>query len=203
MAGDNDQIRTATREDVTDVARILGQGFSDDPVMAWVLADVSTAEERGEVLEAMFAFISREATIDFGATHLLGDGCAMWTPPDPPEWPADRVSAFLTSMAAVASADALGRLGAMEEVMGEHHPKEPHWYLGAVACLPESRGAGVGGRLLDHALSDIDAAGLPAYLESSNRRNLSLYERKGFEVTGVVHLPDEGPPLTLMWRPAR
>jgi ribosomal protein S18 acetylase RimI-like enzyme len=41
----------------------------------------------------------------------------------------------------------------------------------------------------------------PAYLESSNERNVPLYERLGFEVRERYVLPS-GPPVWLMWRPA-
>lgn len=196
-----DDITTAGQHDVERVAAIMGQGFSDDPVMTWVLSDTDD-DGRVVALTSMFAFIAREVVIDFGATHLLGDGCAMWTPPDPPEWPPDRGERFLAEMGAVASDEALARLGHVEGTMEQHRPPEPHWYLGAVACTPASRGQGIGGALLDHGLLAIDEAGMPAYLESSNPRNRSLYERKGFEVTGVADLPG-GPSLTMMWRRAR
>jgi ribosomal protein S18 acetylase RimI-like enzyme len=42
---------------------------------------------------------------------------------------------------------------------------------------------------------------MPCYLESSNPRNVPLYERHGFEVTAEHWLPD-GPVMTYMWRPA-
>lgn len=198
------EIRTAGEADAADVGRILGGGFSDDPVMGWVLAEFADdVEARRTALVAMFGFIAREAGIGLGATDLLGNGCAFWTPPGSPEWPAERVEGFATTMRGVASDAALHRLGHMEAIMGANHPSEPHWYLGAIACLPESRGAGLGGMLLDRGLARVDAEHLPAYLESSNPRNVSLYERKGFATTDVVDLPDGGPPLTLMWRPAR
>lgn len=42
----------------------------------------------------------------------------------------------------------------------------------------------------------------PAYLESTNPRNVSLYERHGFAVTGSIDLPG-GPSLSAMWRDPR
>jgi ribosomal protein S18 acetylase RimI-like enzyme len=43
---------------------------------------------------------------------------------------------------------------------------------------------------------------MPAYLESSNPRNMSLYRRHGFEQVGELPLPD-GPALYPMWRTPR
>jgi len=51
-------------------------------------------------------------------------------------------------------------------------------------------------------LSGIDDAGLPAYLESSNPRNVPLYARYGFETIQEIRL-GEGPVLNLMWRDPR
>ncbi len=51
-------------------------------------------------------------------------------------------------------------------------------------------------------LAECDASGQCAYLESSNERNVPLYMRHGFVVTGEVttHL---GPKAWLMWREPR
>ncbi len=41
---------------------------------------------------------------------------------------------------------------------------------------------------------------MPAYLESSNERNLPLYERNGFRVTGNLRALSHGPTIWRMWR---
>jgi hypothetical protein len=51
-------------------------------------------------------------------------------------------------------------------------------------------------------LAAIDAAHLPAYLESSKESNIPVYASYGFEVTGALTLPG-GPTLYPMWRDAR
>ena len=66
---------------------------------------------------------------------------------------------------------------------------------------PEHQGKGLGTALLRPGLEHADALRLPAYLESSNERNVPLYERHGFAVIAEHVLPD-GPTLWLMWRPA-
>jgi len=47
----------------------------------------------------------------------------------------------------------------------------------------------------------VDADRLPAYLESTNPRNRTLYERHGFEVVEELSVPG-GPVLMAMWRPS-
>ena len=85
----------------------------------------------------------------------------------------------------------------------KHHPTEPHWYLEAIGCVPEARGQGVGGTLLEPVLARCDAEGLPAYLESSNPRNISFYERHGFATRPLFPLPPGCPVITPMWRDPR
>jgi hypothetical protein len=55
---------------------------------------------------------------------------------------------------------------------------------------------------MEHALRRCDREGLPAYLESSNPRNIPLYQRHGFEVLGTIQL-DASPPITPMLRAPR
>jgi ribosomal protein S18 acetylase RimI-like enzyme len=69
----------------------------------------------------------------------------------------------------------------VSERMARHHPSEPHWYLPLIGVVPAHRGKGVGDALMRHALAACDRDGLPAYLESTNPRNITLYERHGFE----------------------
>ena len=52
-------------------------------------------------------------------------------------------------------------------------------------------------------LDRCDAEGMPAYLESSNVRNVPFYGRHGFEVTGEIDLGKGAPTVTAMWRNPR
>jgi ribosomal protein S18 acetylase RimI-like enzyme len=70
--------------------------------------------------------------------------------------------------------------------MDKYHPKESHWYLPLIGVDPSHQGKGVGSALMKHALAACDRDGIIAYLESSNPRNVSLYERHGFEVIGEI-----------------
>lgn len=88
--------------------------------------------------------------------------------------------------------------------MDSRHPKgPPHWYLAVMGVAPEWQGKGLGTALMRPGLDQIDAASLPAYLESSTPRSRALYERNAFEVTGELNLPRGGPPVWLMWRNPR
>ena len=72
-----------------------------------------------------------------------------------------------------------------------------------MGVAPEWQGKGLGTALMQPGLDEIDAASLPAYLESSTPRSRALYGRNGFEVTGELEPAAGGPPLWLMWRDPR
>ena len=88
------------------------------------------------------------------------------------------------------------------EEFEEYHPKEACWYLPLIAVDPAHQGSGIGSELMKAAMSRIDEDNLPGYLESSNPRNVSLYERYGFEVIGQIKIGD-APLIQPMYRKAR
>ena len=61
---------------------------------------------------------------------------------------------------------------------------------------------GLGSALLKSSLEKIDLLHEPAYLESSNPRNMSLYERNGFQTVKKFQFGG-GPPIHTMYREAR
>lgn len=132
-----------------------------------------------------------------------GDGVAMWAPPGRWETPLkDIVSNAVPFIGALRlrTLHSLVTLGAVEGA----HPKEPpHWYLGYLGTLPARQGQGLGSELLSDMLARADREELPAYLESSNPRNLTLYRRHGFEVVEELHPPLGCPPVYRLWRDAR
>jgi GNAT superfamily N-acetyltransferase len=192
------EVRIAGPEDAAEVGRVLADGFAEDPVMGWVFNE----PDRGRKLKVFFGFVAREALVPLGATYVLPGACASWTPPGTPEWSEDRSQRFNQSMSRACTAADMERLGILGAGMEEHHPAGELWYLGSIATVAEARGRGLGSALLHASLQPVDADGLPAYLESTNPRNTTLYERHGFRATGTVELPG-GPPLTTMWREPR
>jgi GNAT superfamily N-acetyltransferase len=76
----------------------------------------------------------------------------------------------------------------------------PHWYLMILAVRPDKQGQGLGKKLLEHGLKRVDGDRLPAYLETSNKRNLPLYERFGFKVVHSGEFAKGGSPFWGMLR---
>ena len=84
-------------------------------------------------------------------------------------------------------------------IRDSYHPKEPHWYLPLIGVEAIHQGHGYGSALMEHALVPCDQDQTLAYLESSNPRNISLYQRHGFEILGTIQV-GTSPPLFPMVR---
>jgi ribosomal protein S18 acetylase RimI-like enzyme len=91
---------------------------------------------------------------------------------------------------------------AVFDAMGSYHPHEPHWYLSLIGVDPPQQGKGYGAALMAHALLQCDRDKQLAYLESTNPKNISLYQRHGFEILGTIQV-GTSPPLFPMLRTPR
>jgi len=183
------------------LASIAAAGFYDDPVMSWVFPEAST---RLEQLRFAFGGLVRDFLPDRGPVHLLDDACAtFWRQPyfsdDRAERTGDGDAGGGEMPDVPFTADVLERFAILDSTMAAAHPHDPHWYLNVISTLPERQGTGLGARAIRAVLEVCDAEGIPAYLESSNPRNMTLYRRHGFVQTGELPLPD-GPSLYPMWR---
>jgi GNAT superfamily N-acetyltransferase len=55
------------------------------------------------------------------------------------------------------------------------------WYLSIVGIKPEFQGKGLGAQLINEVLKETDKLGLPTYLETFTPRNISFYNRLGYQ----------------------
>jgi ribosomal protein S18 acetylase RimI-like enzyme len=196
MAGPSIEIRSATAAEMSQAVSTIVAAFLTDPIsrFAWLSPHdhlrgmaLATREFAGGSFKHGTAFVSA----DFR-------GAALWLPPGVhPN--AEGLENVFRQTAEPAHLDDL--LGTFDK-MGECHPEEPHWYLPLVGVEPNAQGSGIGGALMRHALERCDQDAALAYLESSNPRNISLYERHGFEVMGEVRI-GAGPLVTPMLRKPR
>lgn len=171
-------------------------GFVADPLTRWLIN--SATDYLSGMPEFMNAFGGRAFEED--TAFVAGDGkaAALWLPPgvEPDQ------ETMVEVMMKLVRPEQLEDLGAILEGMSRFHPEEPHWYLPVIAADPAFTGQGLGAALMKSALVRCDEDRMPAYLESSNPRNISLYERHGFEIIGRIQ-SGESPVMTPMYRPAR
>jgi ribosomal protein S18 acetylase RimI-like enzyme len=171
------------------VVGVITLAFANDPMARWAFPDPKTyLAAMPEVADAFGG-----AAFEHRTAHLIGAGrgAALWLPPGVhPDF--DRLEELTEQHAAKDRLDDMMRV--FEEMDG-FHPSEPCWYLAMIGVDPAHQGQGYGSMLLRYALERCDREGIPAYLESSNSRNISLYERHGFEIIGAIQ---EGTSPTLV-----
>jgi ribosomal protein S18 acetylase RimI-like enzyme len=187
----------ASREHVEPLASVLARAFMDDPVFSWLLPAKAGRESR---LRRFFSLeLSEVVLIDgWAQTSESLDGAALCLPPGAWRLPAGRAAANGRSFLRTFGARlpwATGLLWRMESV----HPREPHYYLPYIGVAPEAQGRGIGAALMAPVLERCDREALPAYLEATNERNASLYERLGFAHLRELRFAGS-PPLLLMQR---
>jgi GNAT superfamily N-acetyltransferase len=189
--------RHATADDLATVAAVLGDAFTDDPVMTWGFPDVAT---RPRLVEAMFGYLAEHVYLPQGQSAVTDDAASLWLPAGVTtgdEFWVEHGEAFVTAIEGQ-----VDRLATLAAAMDEHHPSAPHRYLLALGVRPAAQGRGLGSDLLAHALAQADEQGEPAYLEATSPRSRALYARHGFEVVDEFSA-DGSPPLWAMWREPR
>jgi ribosomal protein S18 acetylase RimI-like enzyme len=195
-------VRKATPADAPRLAQALASAFQDDPVITWIFPD---EQRRRRVLPAFMEFRLRKLAFPHDEVWMTAGGAAaaVWLPP-PGRWQMSRSQRVrllpaLVRFLGLRTASVLGGLDRMEE----RHPHDPsHWYLFILGTEQAAQGRGFGSALLAQMLARVDADRMPAFLESSNERNIALYGRHGFEITDEVAIPG-GPRIWPMWREPR
>jgi GNAT superfamily N-acetyltransferase len=171
-------------------------GFAADPVGRWIYPDPNVFLANFPRVIDLFG----GRAFEHGSAYRNDDftACALWLPPDVHPDEDNLVAHFEKTV----SAEKHEALFATFEQMDRYHPDTPCWHLAFIAVDPACQGKGLGAALLEEGLRQCDSDGRPAYLESTNPMNLSLYKRFGFEEMGVIKV-DGAPPLFPMFRPAR
>jgi ribosomal protein S18 acetylase RimI-like enzyme len=189
-------VHTTSAGDSARSISALTLAFASDPVFRYFYSDESKYLAHYPGFAAAFG----GKAFDCGsAQHLDGfTGAALWLPPGVSPDDEPLVNIFRESCEPRKFQVVLK----IREEMGNAHPVEPHWYLSLIGVAPDYQDRGLGGALLGAMIKEVDGAGLPAYLESTNVRNLTLYERFGFERLGLIQV-DDCPPMFPMFRPRR
>ena len=195
-------VRRVGPADLEGVAECLAAAFVDDPVFSWLIPPSVRRRERRtlQMFRATAAGYLRKSQSCFMAE---GDAVALWTPPGSWEVPPGDIVGEVGDYLRALRWRSLHAIAALSAVEGAHPKAPPHWYLAYLGTRPSRQGQGYGARLLREVLDLADRDGTPAYLESSNRRNQTLYLRHGFEVVEELRLPWGGPPVWRMWREPR
>jgi GNAT superfamily N-acetyltransferase len=182
--------------DVPALAVTFAAAFSDYAMIRWPMPDATLA-----ALRELFR-LWLTPYVEFGVLWKIGgcDGGAAWLPPEL----AGRFAEIEQSTRAAINpltGDGGARYAAFWDWLNTHLPAEPCWFLDLVGVAPAAQGRGLGGTLVRHGLQRARADGCPAFLETSNPRNVPFYQSLGFQIVGERQAPDGGPVIWFMQTP--
>jgi GNAT superfamily N-acetyltransferase len=172
----------ATAADEAPIIDVLVRANWADPAARWVWPDSQQFLLHFPSFARAFggkAFAHRSAYYVDGYV-----GAALWLPPNvhPDE------EMLIALLQRTVSEQIQKDFFPVLEKMGRYHPSEPHWYLPLMSVDPSQQSKGFGSALLQHILLQFDRDNNPAYLESSNPRNIPFYKRHGFELLGSIQI---------------
>jgi ribosomal protein S18 acetylase RimI-like enzyme len=195
-------VRRAAEVDLEALVPAYAGATADEATTAWVRAGGPVPEEAyAQYLTELLRGYLADAEVWIAERDGAVMGISLWRAldsVDPLESEAGKVAtlAELTGLAVPRRAAT-----ALRTTQAAHPLRFPHLYLHLIAVVPEHRGAGAGGAMLQERLAAADTEQTPAYLEASTADSARLYKRCGFEEIGErIQLPEGGPLLIPMWR---
>lgn len=191
-------LQPVSPKDAELVADILGQAFEDDPVMNYIQPDRS-------FIPRYFKAVFRKYYAPGGLSRVTPDhtGAALWLPPGVSTWIPPLFYALAWTGRYLVRKNGPGMIVRAERLLrhvDRARPVQTHYYLHALGVVRKRQGQGIGSRLLRETLSWCDRDRKPAYLECSNEKNLPLYRRHGFYVSGEYRVAPEAPLIWFMVR---
>jgi ribosomal protein S18 acetylase RimI-like enzyme len=198
-------VRVARADESAVAATVLTDAFVDEGGMNyWLRQDAKKTPARRKFFDAAVADAvhpERELWIAESDGEPLGS--AIWLGPNRKAYDFTFLQELQLAPMLLSIAGIAGTLRglALAEELEKFHPKAPHAHLVFLGVSTAAQGKGVGSAMLKAQLAPVDAQHLPAYLETSSQRNVDLYARHGFEITGEFDKP--GLHMWTMTRPAR
>lgn len=193
--------RQITKEDYPEIRHTLVRAFEDDPVLNYTVRNDERRTQASHIFWSMT--LDMTAPTEMQYMTVDGKGVALWAP--------GKIKlGFLAQLKMLPKIFSITGWSRFKRglrtfgLMEKHHPKGPHYYLFVVGVDPDKQGLGYSSAVVRPILERCDVEGMGAYLESSNQKNVPLYEHWGFQVVETLHLGDKGddeaPVLHTMWR---
>ena len=184
-------IRKLDPSQLEAASNALIMGFSSDPFQRWLMPDPTIYYKN---FKKWTINTCKQSFLEEG---IYGDknnyGTAVWFPPG-----YDIDFTNISETFKDIPKDRIEEAFKMFEELGENRLNDA-WYLEYLAVDPSKQGSGLGSLILKESLKVIDELGEAAYLESSNPKNMSLYERFGFRFLKKIQV-GSSPELNTMFR---
>lgn len=174
--------RPLEHSEIDEAAALLGAAFETNPNSLAIAGGEPAGARRFMEVSARLAVLRRRRA----RVLVAHRGERMVGVLHGSEAPYCQLSALEKLVVAPRLLAALGtsvlRVLKLQAVWAKHEPDQSHWHLGPIGVLPDSQGQGVGSRLLEAFLMEVDQRHGAAYLETDVDRNVVLYERFGFRI---------------------
>ncbi|MDR2577884.1 MAG: GNAT family N-acetyltransferase [Chitinispirillales bacterium] len=193
-------IRPGNESDCEPVVALLNTNFRDTPFFTWAVDD---PDERSKVASGFYR-LHMKLGLKKGTVHIAENsnkqmvGAAIWSPNNSLD---DEAYNEIQGFAGVHTP----RIQLLIDTLRKSYPPVDRYeHLMWISIHPAAHGGGVGSKLINHRLSELDKMGVPAYLEATTRlAGLGIYERMGFLLAGApIRLPG-GLQWFPMWRSVR
>ncbi len=182
------------------IAKILAESFMDDPGFQFIFGE---NENKFPALKDFFELFIPDI-IERGEIIIAPEdqGACLWYP-ESVEIFNEQFEQILVDIASTvyhfAGEESGKRFEHLIHTMGEKEPERSHCEVFFIGLKPEARGQGIGKNLIKPVLDYTDTKQLGCYLVSSNSRNISFYERHGFQKYCPIKISDSYS-MTGMWR---
>ena len=179
--------------EIDAISAILSDAFvNEDGLNYWL----KQGREKDRVRKRFFDAAVRDAINpkrDLWVAEANGErlGAAIWLAPGLKsfDWSFLEELMFTPLFFSISGIKGMARARELGAKLTQYHPQQPHAHLAFLGVSPTAQGKGVGSAILKATLAPLDKQGMAAYLEASDQRNVALYLRHGFEVTGEFDLP--------------
>ncbi|MFT3726623.1 MAG: GNAT family N-acetyltransferase [Terricaulis sp.] len=198
-------VRAARASENATVAEVLTDAFVDEGGMNyWLRQDKHKTSARRKFFDlAVGDGVHPQRELWMAESDGQPVGSAIWLGPNRKAYDFTFLQELQLAPMLLSIAGISGTMRglALAEELEKFHPQAQHAHLVFLGVATSAQGKGVGSAMLKAQLAPVDAQHLPAYLETSSQRNVDLYARHGFEVTGEFDKP--GLHMWTMTRPAR
>lgn len=194
LSADSGNFVYLTETEIKPAGGVLARAFQDYPLFANFIPEAS---KRNLLLPDIFEFLTRYGVL-YGEVYATSpglEGIAVWFPSEKAEMTLlrmIRIWGFRLIYDYVRTRRSISRLLSYNEYalkVQNRHLHCPHWYLFLIGVDPTFQGKGYANALIKPMLTRIDKEHLSCYLETQDEKNISIYERYGFEVVQVDTVP--------------
>jgi ribosomal protein S18 acetylase RimI-like enzyme len=188
------RIRKLEASQLAKAKETLVKAFYDDPNLKYLIRD----ENRRPILAGYSLEGALRQGLAFGEVYTSEDldGIAIWLSPGkkPTLIKSIRAGLLSTGLKTLSSLGWAGlkRYAGVTGCVLKLHKRVmpgPHWYLSIIGVNPSAQGKGLGVELMKPILAKAEEQGVPCYLETSNQKSISFYQKQGFEIAEEVVVP--------------